>query len=62
MCTIDPLMCWYYDNPKYWEAHPDELKLAHKFLSRDGMSAFLSDYVQFRRLVEEHEHKSSISV
>jgi len=72
MCTIDPLYCWYYDNLKYWQEHPEELKLAESLYSSNytkssdekfnHMADFLQMYVRFRRMLPSFAPPNTIGI
>ena len=52
MCTIDPLMCWYYDHEKFWQAHPEELEVMRKLMFTRDLQDEAAFYAKFRLLME----------
>lgn len=55
MCTINPLMCWYYDNLDYWEEHPEEYK---KTISKPLPNGF--NEIIYKKVLKWRKQKASI--
>lgn len=54
MCTINPLMCWWYDHEEYWEQHPRELELAEAAIEAGfiGCQTLVSDWALKGEILE----------
>ena len=57
MCTIDPLMCWYYDHKEYWLTHLEEYEIAEAIINTGvaGRGKFVDQYARMAKLIEKHK-------